>query len=632
MNSRPIYFVLVMVIGLSLQTLSLYAETSGEETPSYWHEVGLNFDQVKKNITTSFCYGDEQSKKQLQILIQCVGLIDTALAMHKPALILSSSQLIESTSSDLPVKYGEVFEDFGAVQLVAKNSDEMVSMESLYNQMALFAKSRFDFWQTHFEQENRKNIDFNQLIDWIEKNLVNTLSEEEQSNLSAQLFNGYLQVIDPHAHIVSIAEYQEDQPDEKDSLVGMGAMLSRHEEGIQIFRVYNDSPAKEAGLIPGDIIQKIGQDVETPVDVTPANMDFRSSLDLIVGEADTGLHLWVKRKGREELILMNLVRRKVTTDYLFVQDIFEDGEMDGEPIKTAHLVVSSFMPPPGQFCLKFYRTLLDLESQNVKGLILDLRSNPGGHVQNAECMVTMLVSGKQDLVSFRNPLPAENGGLREPNEGETISAQFEQAFGFVLTVLINGSSASASEMVSGTVQNIKRGFVLGETSFGKGVRQTGRPLIMKNESLFPFDLDNAEKILLFYTDAQFFFESGEKVWSNHLVGVEPDFEAEFDPFSEMDSDSFKEKYLYAEAYPKAQMILPFDAPENREWAIDYLEHCSIQTGFATERYQNPDKTGDFQVLKTRDILSCIYQTFAAEDEQDSEENNTENNEEVSLAN
>jgi len=225
------------------------------------------------------------------------------------------------------------------------------------------------------------------------------------------------------------------------SFEGIGATVRMNEEGfLVIVQPFEDQPAAKAGLLPGDIILE--------VDGTPTQgMDIYQAISRIRGPAGTEVQLLVRRLGEKEPFLATIVRGKIEIPTVQAKILAGD---------VAYLRLNDFH---GRAAAQASRALRSLLDQNPVGLVLDLRNNPGGLLDTAVDISSLFLKPDQVIL-----IELRKGGEKKAYraKGRPLAPDIP------LVVLINGGSASASEIVAGSVQDNQRGVLLGEPTFGKG--------------------------------------------------------------------------------------------------------------------------------------------------------------------
>lgn len=324
------------------------------------------------------------------------------------------------------------------------------------------------------------------------------IDEVDEDALTESMYAGYVNGLgDPYTVYYSAEETQELFESVSGEFSGVGAQLSQNltTNEIVITKVYKDSPAEEAGLKEGDVLYKVDNREITDEDLSEV-------VTWIKGEEGTAVTLYVMRDGEE--VELTAVRRMIevqTVEYEMKED------------QIGYISVLEFDSVTYD---QFEAALNDLESQGMKGLVIDLRSNPGGNLDTVINMLGLILP-EGTVVSTKD---------RDGNTQEyTCDGQHE--FTKPLAVLVNQYSASASEIFSGAVQDYGIGEIVGMTTYGKGVVQQ------------IIGLDDGSSIKV--TISEYFTPSGRSI---NGEGITPDVEVEYEPDEENpDADNQLEKAL-----------------------------------------------------------------------------------------
>ena len=231
---------------------------------------------------------------------------------------------------------------------------------------------------------------------------------------------------------------------------GIGAVIGRYNNVNRIIMPYEGFPAYEGGLKIGDELIKVDG-----VDVTDKNTGEISKL--LKGQANTEVTLQVKRYGVDEPITFNLTREKITIDNVPYYGFVSDG--------IGYIKLSDFTTSAGK---EVSKALEKLKEEGATKIILDLRENPGGLLNEAVNVTNIFIPRGKEIVSTKGKVSDWNktySGLNNPVDTE-----------IPLVVMTDQRSASASEIVSGTMQDYDRGVLVGKKTFGKGLVQATRPL------------------------------------------------------------------------------------------------------------------------------------------------------------
>lgn len=330
---------------------------------------------------------------------------------------------------------------------------------------------------------------YNEAVSVVASNYVDEI-DYEKANQSA--IQGMLSALDPHSNFFTKAEYTKLLQEQDSRYVGIGVTIARHRDGVYVQSLFEGAPAVRAGLRYGDRILEVdGKDAR---DWSTAQVT-----SVVRGERGKAVTLKVERAGANAPIYRDIVRDSVPLP----------------SITTAHMV----RPGVGYVALSrgFNHTttdelraaISDLEKRGMRQLVLDLRNNPGGLLEQAISVSSQFVGRGQAIVSVRGRV--DDGSRAYKN----ISTE---PVGFPLVVLINRNSASASEIVAGAVQDHGRGLVVGETSFGKGLVQRVFPL--------PFGAG------LTLTTAKYYTPYGRMIQRDYSNGSFYDYYVRHDPASE----------------------------------------------------------------------------------------------------
>lgn len=292
---------------------------------------------------------------------------------------------------------------------------------------------------------------------------------------------------DPHTAFVDPEHARLLDDDLQGEFNGIGATVRMENDELIIVATLPKSPAEQAGLTGGDVILRVD---DTPL----KGKSLLEAITLIRGPRGSTVHLTVRRQGVPELLEFDIVRDRILVPVLETRVLLsEDGKMLG------YLKLNDFGARASE---EVKDALRELKSEGVKGLILDLRNNPGGYLSSAVEVTSQFVGGSVILTekgsNGRDRVHrARSGGL---------------ALDIPLVVLVNEGSASASEILAGAVQDTERGTLIGTTTFGKGSVQITN------------DLSDGSSLRI--TVARWFTPSGRAI---HEVGIEPDIVVERTP-------------------------------------------------------------------------------------------------------
>ncbi len=279
--------------------------------------------------------------------------------------------------------------------------------------------------------------------------VVNYVDEVNVSEVMKSGIDGMLSSLDPYTTFIPESEIEDVRFMTTGQYGGIGALVRPREGKMMIAESYEGFPAYRAGLLPGDIILEVnGQSTE--------GRDENEVRALLQGQPGTSLNIRVERNG--EQIAKSLEREVVRVDNIPYFGMLNE--------TTAYIKLTSFTQRAGREVKAALESLMN--DNNVESVIIDLRDNGGGLLNEAVNIANLFVEKDELIVSTKGRLPDRSSThltLNEPVDKE-----------LPLAVLINRSSASASEIVAGAVQDLDRGIIIGNRSFGKGLVQNVVPL------------------------------------------------------------------------------------------------------------------------------------------------------------
>lgn len=263
-----------------------------------------------------------------------------------------------------------------------------------------------------------------------------------------------LESLDPYTQFISASEIEEYKFMSTGQYGGIGAVITTREKSVLVSEPYEDSPSAKAGLKAGDVILKIDNE-----EIEGKGMSTLDVRNLLRGQPNTKVTVTVRRSGVAAPIVA-----EVTRDEIKIKNVPFYGMVDAE---TGYIALTGFTQGAGR---EVAAALTELKRDNpgIKGVILDLRGNPGGLLFEAVEVSNVFVNQGEKIVETRG---------RMEGSGSTYSARNQAVDASIpLVVIVDRRSASASEIVSGTIQDLDRGVILGQRSFGKGLVQTTRTL------------------------------------------------------------------------------------------------------------------------------------------------------------
>lgn len=321
---------------------------------------------------------------------------------------------------------------------------------------------------------------FSQVLERIKQAYV---EDVEDSELIENAIEGMLSGLDPHSDYLTPDDFKDLRESTRGEFGGLGIEISLDETGfVRVVAPIDDTPAYRAGMQSGDLITQID---DTPV----KGMSIGDAVNLMRGRPGTEVTLTVAREGESQPLEIEITR-----------DIIQVTSIRNRMIEpgVGYIRISQFQERTGQDFVEAMESLREENEGALDGLVLDLRNNPGGVLQASVDVVDALIS--QGLIVYTEG--------RLPNSASEFEANADDpSEGVNLVVLINGGSASASEIVAGAIQDHRRGIIMGTRSFGKGSVQT----------ILPLNDNHAIKL----TTARYYTPDGRSIQAQ---GIEPDIE------------------------------------------------------------------------------------------------------------
>jgi carboxyl-terminal processing protease len=273
----------------------------------------------------------------------------------------------------------------------------------------------------------------------------------KEDQLIENAINGMLSSLDPHSSYMNAKDADEMRTQTRGEFGGLGIEVTMEEELVKVITPIDDTPAARAGVLAGDLISKIdGQDVR--------GLKLEEAVEKMRGKVNTPIKLTILRKGADKPIELTIVRDIIAVKAVKIR-------VEGD---VGYLRVISFTEKTFDDLEKGIEKIkADVPADKLKGYVLDLRLNPGGLLDQA-INVSDAFLERGEVVSTR--------GRNEDETRRFNASPGDLTDGKPVIVLINGGSASASEIVAGALQDLRRATVLGTRSFGKGSVQTIIPM------------------------------------------------------------------------------------------------------------------------------------------------------------
>ena len=554
------FFIGFLAFPLYFHSSSIDVEKS--KSKDYWNETKLNFSTLHSVINQETCYAQPHN---FLGCMQALSTLVTILSDKSIDLVFTDDRVREGINflSDIEIKSSpkKKFQDISEVlkDFKASMTNKIQAWRTLYYQTQ---KTQIRFYHIlreillevimHGESSSRSVLS---------NNVFKTSKKFHHKRLIAQSINSYLSITQsPHDHLIPL-ELMKDRSKANDGeYSGVGLILFQIQQHLVVKRVLENSPAFQAGLKSGDIISKIqGQDV--------SQMKLSASSNAIAQVNSKTVHLEILRQGARRHF-------EVGKEIIKVDNVKTEYIKDNNK-KWGLIRLSSFYKV--NTCAQVEKAIYKFQKDpQVSGLVIDLRNNPGGLVDEALCTADLFLPKDRFMLE-----------VRPFNTSQSSQFNFSlmpQVTNLPLVILVNAGSASSAEIVAGVLRDHNRGILIGERTFGKGTILYGTS----------FQYPRYPNLIHYQTSARFYFPSRR---TNHILGIVPDHVVKFQNNSLV---LFREEDLFAYQLPSFQVALKNQKPLSPL----YFPQGTFQS------YQNcleNLKTSQDQRAKTlaKTILRCV---------------------------
>ncbi|PPR30691.1 MAG: putative CtpA-like serine protease [Alphaproteobacteria bacterium MarineAlpha9_Bin2] len=383
---------------------------------------------------------------------------------------------------------------------------------------------------------------FGEVYERVRREYVEEVTNKE---LIEAAIEGMLQSLDPHSSFMNADSFKDMQVQTKGEFGGLGIEVSMEEGLVKVVSPIDDTPAFHAGIQAGDFIIEI--DGESVV-----GMSLGDAVDKMRGKINTEIVITILRENKEPFEV------KIIRDKIKIQSVRARKEGN-----VAYLRITSFNEKTKRGLLENMKKLKDQIGENITGVILDLRNNPGGLLEQAIAVSDAFLN-QGEIVSTRGRI---SRGQQRFN-----ATKGDISDGLPIVVLINSGSASASEIVAGALQDHKRAIIMGTTSFGKGSVQT----------IIPIQKHSAMRL----TTARYYTPSGRSI---QATGIIPDIIVKQSKIEEL--KSFSERR-------ESDLRGHLDNPSN-------LKNDNSDTTETADNEDDKDNFVDYQLNRALDLLEGI---------------------------
>src|SRR5437016_5947419 len=289
--------------------------------------------------------------------------------------------------------------------------------------------------------------EFTTVLDVVQANYAERVDVDKEVYQGA--IPGMLRVLDPHSNFFDARQFALLREDQRGKYYGVGMVVAPRENHTVVMAPYVGAPAYNAGIRPGDVIVKVD---DKPTD----GLTTSDVADMLKGAKGTVVKITISREGYTEPLVFTVTRDEIPRHSVDIAFLLKPG--------IGYVRLSGFNETTDR---EIADALKQLNAPSLDGLILDMRGNPGGFLNEAVAVGDMFLEKNQLIVSHHG---------RASTERKYYAIRGNQGVTAPLVILVNNNSASATEIVSGAVQDHDRGLIVGETTFGKGLVQTVTPL------------------------------------------------------------------------------------------------------------------------------------------------------------
>lgn len=415
------------------------------------------------------------------------------------------------------------------------------------------------------EKENAaQSLDTHMFDSILQRVKEDYVEETTDDKLLGGALNGMLAALDPHSSYLTPKEYKETREQTKGEFGGLGMEVTMDNSLVKIISPIDDTPAQKAGLQAGDLIVAIDK---KPI----MGMTLQEAVELLRGKPGTDVKIHIKREGKD------VFETKLTRAIIHVKAV--KWRLEGN---VGYIRISIFDENTVGLLNEALASIKKQLGPKLEGLILDVRNDPGGLLDSAIRVTDIFLPKGQEILSTR--------GRNKQMDARVYSDGGDKVEGVPIVVLINGGSASASEILAGALQDNHRAVVVGTRSFGKASVQ----------SLFP--LTNGGGIKL--TTARYYTPSGRSIQAK---GIEPDIviEQAHNKLEKVDEGERIREQDFVRALDFKKESKPLTAAEKKQEEEDALD---------PEKVKKKKEIEDYQLMRAIDIVHAmaIKQRYDAE--------------------
>jgi carboxyl-terminal processing protease len=320
-----------------------------------------------------------------------------------------------------------------------------------------------------------------EVLRYVESRYVEEVDREE---LIEKAIDRFLEELDPHSNYISADELQNVNESLEGNFVGIGVEFDIIKDTILVLSVISKGPSEKLGIMAGDRIVQIEDSI-----VAGTGMETADVMELLRGEEGTDVTIGIKRGAKKDLLPFTITRRSIPIKSVDVSLMLDS--------KTGYIKINRFSDTTYD---EFMEGLDELNEQGMEDLVLDLRQNPGGYLQQATRILNQIIQKRNEMLVYTE-------GEHSLRKEYTTKGAVKYDLGDV-AILVDEGSASASEIMAGALQDTDRGIVVGRRSFGKGLVQE------------QYDLSDGSALRL--TIARYYTKSGRLIQKSYGDGTDYD--------------------------------------------------------------------------------------------------------------
>lgn len=495
----------LVLILLTVVSVSAFAQD--KSIKEYWEDTKLDASAIKHLVSNENCYSDNQ-----QTYLACIEAVQQMAEQEFDGASFVTSEYLREHRFEMD----EIIQRWMWISLVKK--------EAIDRQ-----QGKIKAWNAERRQKDEVNRSFVKYFnvkrkmnfDSIREYFMPLITKEKaHKHKVAEIINSFFSVLlDPHSYITPYGYYADRSKATSQKFSGIGITYELLDGKLYVKKVIRGGPAEKAGIKRRDLVREVNDMATGKLYTTEISGKLR-------GPDGTVVQLTVERDA--QVLKINVTRGVVNIPNVVSIQYGDIG----------YIKLDSFSSETG--CEEIKTSIKDLESKNVKGIVFDLRGNGGGRVTEAVCIIGLFVG--KDKVALKEK------GLGVNDNFEEYKTSEDQVTQLPVVTLIDGNSASASELVANALQDYHRSWMLGERSFGKGTVQSGAGFMLGDEGMpmaGPSIYTDFSGIMMFSTRSKFYSPNG---YTNQLATVVPDFEVPtFENATEEDRFFLREADLYSNA-------------------------------------------------------------------------------------